>query len=90
MRVNGCTDCHSLNGAKLVGPTFKGLYGSEVAVVTAGKKRTVTANATYIVRSITDPGADVVEGYSNIMPSGKGKYSDDELYAMAETIRKLK
>jgi cytochrome c oxidase subunit II len=90
LRVSGCMDCHSLDGKKLVGPTFKGLYGSQVAVVTAGKRRTVEANAAYLVTSITDPGADVVDGYSNIMPSGKGRFSDDELYAMTAFIRRVK
>jgi cytochrome c oxidase subunit 2 len=90
LRVSGCLDCHSLDGRKLVGPTFKGLYGSRVAVVTAGKRRVVDASASYLVKSITDPGADIVDGYSNIMPAAKGAYDDDGLYAIAETIRKLK
>ncbi len=89
-RVSGCLDCHSTDGSRRVGPTFKGLYGSSVAVVTAGRKRTVEADAAYLVTSITDPGKDVVEGYSNIMPSGRGKFSDDELYALAAYIRTLK
>ena len=60
------------------------------AAANVRRNHTVEANAAYLVTSITDPGADIVEGYSNIMPSGKGRYSDDELYAITEAIRKLK
>ena len=72
LRQNGCLDCHSLDGTKLVGPTFKGLSGSTVVVRTGGRLRSVKADEAYIVRSVVDPGADIVEGFSNIMPSGKG------------------
>ncbi len=65
----GCIGCHSLDGRAGVGPTWKDLYGSKVEVTTAGKERTVVADETYIRRSIEDPNADIVVGYSaNIMP----------------------
>jgi len=86
LRQNGCLDCHSRDGRKLVGPTFKGLSGSTVAVLTGGTRRSLKADEAYIVRSIVDPGADIVEGFSNIMPSGKGKYSDSQLHEMVEAI----
>lgn len=85
LRQNGCLDCHSLDGKKLVGPTFKGLSGSMVVVLTGGTRHSVKADEAYIVRSIVDPGADIVEGFSNIMPSGKG-YSDAQLHEMVEAV----
>jgi cytochrome c oxidase subunit II len=85
LRQNGCLDCHSLDGRKLVGPTFKGLFGSTIVVLTGGTRHSVKADKAYIVRSMVDPGADIVEGFSNIMPSGKG-YSDSELHEMVEAI----
>ena len=64
-RDRGCTSCHSSSGAKGTGPTWKGLYGSEVKL---SDGTTVTADETYIKESITDPGAKLVDGYGNLMP----------------------
>jgi cytochrome c oxidase subunit 2 len=83
----GCLDCHSLDGRKLVGPTFKGLFGRSVEVLTKGKKRSLLVDEAYIVKSIVDPGADVAVGYSDIMPSGRGKYTDEQLEKMWESIK---
>jgi len=86
LRQSGCLDCHSLDGTKLVGPTFKGLSGSTVEVLTGGKRRSLRADEAYIIRSIVDPGADIVAGFSDIMPAGRGKYSDAQLHEMVESI----
>jgi mono/diheme cytochrome c family protein len=56
----GCSGCHSLNGAKLTGPPLNGVAGSKVQL-TGGK--TVTADTAYLLRSILDPDADVVQGF---------------------------
>jgi cytochrome c2 len=56
----GCAGCHSIDGTKSVGPTVKGLVGS---TVTLDEGRTVTADEAYLARSITDPDAELVEGY---------------------------
>ena len=64
-RDRGCTSCHSSNGDKGTGPTWKGLYGSEVELADG---TTVTADETYVKESITDPGAKIVKGYGNVMP----------------------
>ena len=57
--------CHSSSGDKGTGPTWKGLYGSEVELADG---TTVTADEIYIKESITDPGAKIVKGYGNLMP----------------------
>ncbi len=57
----GCNACHSVDGTTGVGPTMKGLYGSEVKLVGGG---TVNADDAYIRESITDPDAKTVEGFS--------------------------
>jgi cytochrome c oxidase subunit II len=64
-RDRGCTSCHSSNGDKGTGPTWKGLYGSEVELADG---TTVTADETYVKESVTDPGAKIVKGYGNVMP----------------------
>jgi cytochrome c2 len=57
----GCQSCHSLDGSKNTGPTFKGLYGSKVKL-TGGK--TVTANMAYLIESIINPDKQIVQSYS--------------------------
>jgi hypothetical protein len=59
-KSDGCEDCHTLDGAKATGPTWKGLYGSRVSL-TSG--RTVTANVAYLTKHIVDPDAMTVRGF---------------------------
>jgi cytochrome c oxidase subunit II len=65
----GCLKCHSLDGRRDVGPTFKGLAGQSVQVVRDGQRLTVTADAEYLKRSISDPHADLRVGYDALMPA---------------------
>ncbi len=69
LTTKGCLGCHTTDGTRKVGPTFKGLYGSMVTVITNGKERVVKADEEYLKRSILEPGVDVVKGYPNMMPS---------------------
>lgn len=90
LRIKGCLDCHSTNGAKGIGPTFKGLYGSRVDVTTAGRKRTVVADEEYCRRSLIDPGADVLVGYRDSMPSEKGKLTEAEVAEIVTFLESLR
>jgi cytochrome c oxidase subunit 2 len=71
--ADGCSACHSLTGAAGVGPTFKGLAGSQVSLT---EGTTVTADDAYLERSITSPDAQIVKGYSaGIMPPAIASYN---------------
>jgi cytochrome c oxidase subunit 2 len=84
----GCLACHSLDGTKLVGPSFKGVYGHEQPVVTNGKTRNVVADDEYIIRSILEPDADIVEGFTKgQMTSYKGQLSDDDIRQIIEFLK---
>ena len=64
---DGCKTCHSLDGSKGIGPTWKGLFGSKVKL---SDGKTVTADEAYITESIKDPSAKTVQGFSaNAMPN---------------------
>ncbi len=63
--ANGCLACHSIDGSTLVGPTWKGLYGSEVELEGG---ETVIADDAYITRSIREPAAQIHAGFGNLMP----------------------
>lgn len=82
---NGCMGCHSIDGSPGAGPTWKGLYGSEVEL-TDGTK--VKADEAYLRESIVDPDAQVVKGYSPIMPEYT-QFSDEELQALIAYIKSL-
>lgn len=88
---NGCLACHSIDGTKLVGPTLKGLYGSEATVTTDGKKRTVMVDDDYLKTSIYDPNHDIPDGYqANVMVSYKSLINDKDLTALIAYIKSLK
>jgi cytochrome c oxidase subunit 2 len=81
----GCSSCHQMDG-RGVGPPLAGVYGSEVELQDG---ETRVADAQYIRDSILDPNAQVVAGYSPIMPSYAGQVSEEELLSLLEYIRSL-
>jgi len=87
--VNGCLACHSVDGKKLVGPTWQGLYGSQVTF-TDGK--TAPADDAYLIASIKVPNAEIVAGYPpNVMPSTYAtSLSDSDINDILAYIKTLK
>jgi cytochrome c oxidase subunit II len=91
LEKNGCIACHSIDGAKLVGPTFKGLYGSTVEVTTDGALHKITVDTTYVKISIIEPNKDVVAGYPQaVMKSYKGIITDKDIQLINEYLKNLK
>jgi cytochrome c oxidase subunit 2 len=91
LEKNGCIACHSTNGTKLVGPTFKGLYGSTIDVTTNGTNRKVTVDSVYIESSIYDPNLDIAVGYpQGVMKSYKGIIKEKDIQLMNEYLKTLK
>lgn len=86
----GCLACHSIDGTKIVGPSFKGIYGEEVTVVVDGKEKTIKVDDEYIKRSMLDPNAEIVKGFQpNMMVSYKGQIDDKGLQDIADFIKSL-
>jgi cytochrome c oxidase subunit 2 len=84
---SGCIACHSADGTPGTGPTWKGVAGATRPLDTG---ESVTADDLYLFRSITDPGAQIVAGYDNVMPSTFGdSLSDQEISDLAEYIKSL-
>ncbi|MEI6276762.1 MAG: cytochrome c oxidase subunit II [Prolixibacteraceae bacterium] len=80
IKANACLTCHSLDGSKIIGPSFKGLYGRKGMVVTDTGEKEIEANDAYIKNSITDPNAEVVKGFNKgLMQSYKEKISAEDL-----------
>ncbi len=63
LQKHGCLGCHSLDGSASVGPTFQGIGGRDVSVVTDGQSRTLTTDRDYLEKAILEPEVDIVEGY---------------------------
>ncbi|MBK7029262.1 MAG: cytochrome c oxidase subunit II [Bacteroidales bacterium] len=90
VQSKACVACHTADGTKLVGPSFKGIYGHKVTVETNGKEREITVDDEYIKRSILEPEADVVKGFvKGQMVSYKGQLTDEEIKQITEYIKSL-
>jgi cytochrome c oxidase subunit 2 len=61
-----CASCHSVDGSKNTGPTWKDLYNKPGHRTNKGE---VPVNPDYIRESILVPAAQIVEGYPNNMPA---------------------
>ena len=88
MQNIGCFACHSIDGSKLVGPSFKGVWGATHTVVTGREERQITVDEEYIRKSIYDPNADVVEGFGKgLMLSYEGQLSEDDITNIIEYLK---
>jgi cytochrome c oxidase subunit 2 len=86
----GCQACHSIDGSKRTGPTWKGLAGSTVKL-TGGK--TAKADDTYLLDSIEDPDKQIVAGYQpGVMTSSipKGSIAAADAHKLVAYIDSLR
>ena len=85
-----CATCHTTNGSRALGPTWKGLAGSSV---TLNDGSVVAADAAYLHRSILDPNAQTVLGYppalmsSEVEPGSIGSEDADAIVAYLQTLK---
>jgi cytochrome c oxidase subunit 2 len=84
--ANGCAACHSIDGSKLPGPTWLGLFGSNVELVDGSS---AVADEAYLTESIKKPNAKVVEGFAPIMPVFD-KLTDEDVANIVAYIKTLK
>lgn len=90
LRGTGCLACHSLDGAKLVGPSFAGLYGSQRTVNEGNTPKTVTADEAYITSSVYDPNLQIVEGFArNLMQSYRELLTEEQIAIMTEYLKTI-
>jgi len=82
----GCKACHTIDGSKLVGPSFKDVYGHDVETRDNG---VVKADDAYIRESILDPNAKVVAGFEPVMTPYAGRITDKEIDAVIAWLRTL-
>ena len=82
---SGCFACHSLDGSQVVGPTWQGLWGSEK---TMDDGSTVVVDENYVIESVREPTAKMVEGFAPVMiPYDADVVSDAALADLIEFLR---
>lgn len=84
----GCIACHSSDGTKLIGPSFKGLFGKQEIVVANGEEFEITVDEAYLKESIMEPAKNIVKGYQPLMPPMP--LTAEEVAAIIEHIKELK
>ncbi len=90
LRKNGCNVCHSSDGSKLIGPSYKGIFGSTREVVTGGVEREVVADSVFIRTAIFDPEADIAKGFNKgLMLSYEGLVTEEEVGWIIEYLKHL-
>jgi cytochrome c oxidase subunit 2 len=82
----GCASCHTVTGAALIGPTFKGTFGT-ARQTSAGE---VTIDENYIRESLLAPNAKTASGYpAGTMPSFEGQLKEAEIEGLIAYIKSL-
>lgn len=80
-----CTNCHRTDRPGRC-PNLVGLFAKPVELTTG---EAVTADEAYVRESILNPGAKIVAGYQNIMPTFQGLVTEEELLQLIEYIKSL-
>lgn len=83
-----CVACHSTDGSEVIGPSFKGLFGSMVQL---DNGQMVKADDDYLKRSILQPNEEIVNRFpKGVMPPFEGNITDAELDAIIDYLKTLK
>jgi len=82
----GCAQCHSIDGVRLVGPSFKDAFGGN-RLFTNGE--TISADSTYLVQSILSPAERIVSGFEPVMPSFTGQIDERQAAAIVAFIKSI-
>jgi cytochrome c oxidase subunit II len=59
--VKGCAACHAVDDTPKIGPSWVGLYESQVELADGSF---VTADEAYLIESTIEPNAKIVKGYT--------------------------
>jgi protein SCO1 len=80
---SGCVACHTQGR---VAPSLAGLYGSQVRL---NDGRTLTADDTYLRRSLLEPDAFRVADYPPLMPGYRVQLTDDQVGLVVQYVKSL-
>jgi len=83
----GCATCHSIDGTRGQGPSWKGIWG-KMEKLSDGKEVLVDEN--YVRESMMFPQAKIVAGFQPIMPTFQGLLHDQDVRGLIAYIKTLK
>jgi cytochrome c oxidase subunit 2 len=84
--AKGCSTCHSIDGTKGQGPSWKGIWG-KMEKMNDGK--TVLVDENYVRESMMQPQAKIVAGFEPIMPTFQGLLREHEIKGLIAFIKSL-
>jgi cytochrome c oxidase subunit II len=82
----GCATCHSIDGTRGQGPSWKGIYG-KMEKMSDGKSYLV--DDAYLQESMMQPNAKVVASFEAIMPSFQGLLHPQDIRGLIAYIKTL-
>jgi cytochrome c oxidase subunit 2 len=83
----GCNACHTVDGSTRVGPTFQGVFGTNVSLTDGSQ---VKMDENYIRESLLAPQAKARPGFPPSMPSFEGQLKEKEIEGIIAYIKSLK
>ena len=83
--LKGCSACHSVDNTNKIAPPWRGLYGTQVEL---NDGSFIMVDEAYLIESIKDPNAKIVNGFSRgAMPPIS--LTDDEVSALVAYIKSV-
>jgi cytochrome c oxidase subunit 2 len=89
LEVKGCLACHTTDGTKKIGPTFKGLFGKKEVVIRNGKEQIIVVDEPFIREKLLEPERNRIKDFPPIMPSQKGLLTDEQIEEIIEYLKTL-
>ncbi len=90
VRKLGCVACHTLDGSKLVGPSFKDIYGTKRTVLVDDAEKVISADETYLKNAIYNPNKEIVKGFpAGLMQPYTGQINDEDMALLLEYFKSL-
>ena len=86
-RTKMCSTCHSIDGTRMVGPSFKGIWGTKVELQDG---KSVQIDEAYFRESLLEPAKKLVKGYPPTMPTFKGVLTEKEITDVMTYVKSLK
>jgi cytochrome c oxidase subunit II len=83
----GCLACHTLDGQRHIGPSWRGVFGSKVELADGSQ---VVVDESYLTQSMMDPAAQVRSGFAPVMPTYRGSLSQPEVGVLLALIKSLR
>jgi cytochrome c oxidase subunit 2 len=84
--AKGCSTCHSLDGKRGQGPSWKGIWG-KMEKMNDGKMVLVDEN--YVRESMMQPQAKIVDSFEPIMPTFQGLLKEQDIKGLTAYIKSL-